>query len=755
MCGAPRRAAVAAACTSSPLTSGSACGRHWSRWLATRSASAWPAISARAASRCMRSHSVPVRSSSTAAATRPWARRSPSGPSRPAASSASRAGASSLTATPATAATTCGSAPSPRTASAAATARSRGASVASRQRMTLRAIAETGGASSPARSIASGPCVAICRPSSPSSHGLPPTARWQSRHTAAEVSGARRRMSCAAPRGVSRWGAGRSPTAPRRAGSAGPTVRAGRRRGRRRRSAAAGRRSAAPGSRAPPARSGRPTARRRSTSASGRCSASAEHSHRTPWATSIVESPLGTVPSSSSVPAGAAAPSSSCARSSSEASRSGASSSARTTPKGKWRSSGPGAARRTRQPASAAVSRGVLEQRRLAQARGRVEHDDPAVALGQAADRSAQHLDLDRALDQRRVAGAGRGLRCDDVEMGHRAATRGTDHVRCDAPEARNLPDRRAKTRRSWTIDEGRGRPSSGSAPDCEGPWARCCHRVPCTSSAPRPRAGGLHELGGARAAPPEPWATWRWRSFTGVDTSRAREGVACAAAAPTRSREDRYARRSACSAHEGACCLGPRRPRARGRDPVGGRVAGHRGAFVGHRRQRGLRRRRQLRRDVHQRLHRAAQPRHRGREPRRLVGAVPLGRRDRRLAGHAAQRLDRPGRDLPGRRGAGHRRHAAPPHPAGHRHHRDVGHVGHGRRRQRHGGADLQRLRGLPGRVGRPRRLRHGGHQRDGPRGRRVQHRLGAAQGRGRQRQQRRRLRLRRPDPGRHQRGR
>ena len=40
--------------------------------------------------------------------------------------------------------------------------------------------------------------------------------------------------------------------------------------------------------------------------------------------------------------------------------------------------------------------------------------------------------------------------------------------------------------------------------------------------------------------------------------------------------------------------------------------------------------------------------------EPRRLVGAVPLRRRDRRLAGHAAQRLDRARRALPGRRGAG-----------------------------------------------------------------------------------------------------
>ena len=69
------------------------------------------------------------------------------------------------------------------------------------------------------------------------------------------------------------------------------------------------------------------------------------------------------------------------------------------------------------------------------------------------------------------------------------------------------------------------------------------------------------------------------WRSFTGVDTSARARRVACAAAAPTRSREDRYARRSACSAHEGACRLGPRRPGARGRDAVGGRVTGHRGA--------------------------------------------------------------------------------------------------------------------------------------------------------------------------------
>ena len=93
--------------------------------------------------------------------------------------------------------------------------------------------------------------------------------------------------------------------------------------------------------------------------------------------------------------------------------------------------------------------RGVLEQRRLAQARGRVEHDDPAVAVGQAADRAAEHLELDRALDERRVVWSRRGLRCDDVEMGHRAATRGTDHVRCDAQEPETFPAR-ANTRRTW-----------------------------------------------------------------------------------------------------------------------------------------------------------------------------------------------------------------------------------------------------------------------------------------------------------------
>ena len=167
------------------------------------------------------------------------------------------------------------------------------------------------------------------------------------------------------------------------------------------------------------------------------------------------------------------------------------------------------------------------------------------------------------------------------------------------------------------------------------------------------------------------------------------------AAAAPTRSREDRYARRSACSAHEGACCLlGLRRPPALGAAILLG------GASPGHRRppssdavdQRGLRRRRQLRRHVHQRLHRAAQPR-RARPSSLTAGrcstARPAG--DRRLAGHAAHRHDRRPAALPGRGGDGHRRHRRPADPGRHRHDRDVRHHRQGRAGQRHDRADLQ----------------------------------------------------------------
>src|SRR5262249_22575531 len=78
-----------------------------------------------------------------AAAIRLWAKRSPSASSRPAASNASRAGRSSRTSTRATAEMTTAGAPSPITASASATARSRGCSAAIRWRTTLRAIAVT------------------------------------------------------------------------------------------------------------------------------------------------------------------------------------------------------------------------------------------------------------------------------------------------------------------------------------------------------------------------------------------------------------------------------------------------------------------------------------------------------------------------------------------------------------------------------------------------------------------------------------
>ena len=110
-------------------------------------------------------------------------------------------------------------------------------------------------------------------------------------------------------------GAARSPRGPSRAGSAGPRPRRDRRRARRRGSAAAGPRCAAPGRTAPPARSGRPTARRRrrGPAAAARRAPSTARARCGP--SSTVESPCGAVPSRSSSPAVAAAPSSRCARS--------------------------------------------------------------------------------------------------------------------------------------------------------------------------------------------------------------------------------------------------------------------------------------------------------------------------------------------------------------------------------------------------------------------------------------------------------
>ena len=183
------------------LTSGSACGPHSSRCAATTRASAPPSISARAASRCSRSRSVarqvvgdrdrdqPVREALAArrrAARRPAARRAPA-PSSP-------------TGTPATAASTCGGAPSPITASASTDA----------------AVAR---ATAPP---AAGARRARARRARPSARRRPRAAIWraelgQQPRVAADVamavaadrrgvSGASRRISCAAPRGVSGCG---------------------------------------------------------------------------------------------------------------------------------------------------------------------------------------------------------------------------------------------------------------------------------------------------------------------------------------------------------------------------------------------------------------------------------------------------------------------------------------------------------------------------------------------------------------------
>ena len=100
----------------------------------------------------------------------------------------------------------------------------------------------------------------------------------------------------------------------------------------------------------------------------------------------------------------------------------------------------------------------------------------------------------------------------------------------------------------------------------------------------------------------------------------------------------------------------------------------------------RGLRRWRQLRCDAHDRLRRARQPRRRAGDRRGWsVQYLPAGASaDQPVAGHPADRLDRPGQALPRRGGEGHRRHGRPAHPGRHRHDRHVRHRGHGRAGQR-----------------------------------------------------------------------
>ena len=79
---------------------------------------------------------------------------------------------------------------------------------------------------------------------------------------------------------------------------------------------------------------------------------------------------------------------------------------------------------------------------------------------------------------------------------------------------------------------------------------------------------------------------------------------------------------------------------------------------------QRGLRRRWQRRRHIHERLHRVVQPHLEHDQPGRLVGAVRSGNRHH-MASHAAGRLDPPRQVLPGsggRRARAGRRHSPLP---------------------------------------------------------------------------------------------
>ena len=199
--GSPFSTACSAALCKNVLARWSRWGRVCSRWPATSTAGASSDASAFAASRWRRSRSAGTIPSLIAEATSGWAKRSPSAPKMPAAVSDSRAVTRSSSSIPATAATACCGASSPITDCAAATARSRGVSSESNRRTVSTVSALTGAASWVQSLTAQGPCSATCRPSSESSHGFPSTDRWQSRHTAIDVSGAWRRIRVAAPRG--------------------------------------------------------------------------------------------------------------------------------------------------------------------------------------------------------------------------------------------------------------------------------------------------------------------------------------------------------------------------------------------------------------------------------------------------------------------------------------------------------------------------------------------------------------------------
>ena len=102
----------------------------------------------------------------------------------------------------------------------------------------------------------------------------------------------------------------------------------------------------------------------------------------------------------------------------------------------------------------------MLEQRGLAEAGGRLEDDDAALAARPGADRG-EHIELDGALDQHRLGTAGhRLLGPDDMQVARIAAVargidRGGGHTCTDAWEAIRFPPRgwappRGMRRRPW-----------------------------------------------------------------------------------------------------------------------------------------------------------------------------------------------------------------------------------------------------------------------------------------------------------------
>ena len=420
-----------------------------SRWLATTSASAGPAISARAASRCRRSHSVRVRSSPIAAATRPWAKRSPSASSRPAASSASRAGPS------------CGE----RDAGDGGDHVRRRAVADDRQRRGDRAVAGAQRGQPPAHDVAGdrGDGRGVVA-------GLGDRVGAVRGDLAAELAQQPRvaadgAMAVAAHdrRRVRRQAADQL----RRAAGGQPLrVQHGRRAHAAEQAQQVRRGARVVGARAdrdqqrqvvdPPREVGEHLQR----GAVGPLRVVDDERQRSPVGDRRAQPQHAVGEQHRRVAAGDGALEQQRARR-----RGGPVEQLRALLAGglaqrrlQQRAHDPEGevalerARRGAAHEAAAVGgeqRRALEQRRLAQARGRLEHDDPALAVGQPADRAREHPELDRALDQRRV-----------VRASSRAAMRrrGDGTPRCDSrhgscscrrARARNLPDRWTKTRRT------------------------------------------------------------------------------------------------------------------------------------------------------------------------------------------------------------------------------------------------------------------------------------------------------------------